>query len=52
MNPPPTTTDPGEIRPPLDAPPILGSWSRMYVLVLAVLVAGVLLFAWLTKVYQ
>ncbi len=38
--------------PPEEAPPILGSWRRMYVLVLAVLVAGIGLFAWLTQVYQ
>ena len=37
---------------PQDAPPILGTWRRMYALVLAVLVAAVVLFAWLTRVYQ
>lgn len=35
-----------------DAPPILGSWRRMYILVLAVFAATVLLFAWLTRVYE
>ena len=35
-----------------DAPPILGSWRRMYILVLAVFAATVLLFAWLTQVYK
>src|ERR1700712_4946464 len=34
-----------------DAPPILGTWRRMYVLVLAVLLAVVLLCDWLTQVY-
>lgn len=52
MNPPLTNADSGDPTPPQDAPPILGTWRRMYVLVLVVLLAGVLLFAWLTKVYQ
>ncbi len=37
---------------PDDAPPILGTWRRMYVLVMAVFFAIVLLFAWLTQVYK
>lgn len=37
---------------PPDAPPILGTWRRMYVLVMAVFLANVLFFAWLTQVYK
>lgn len=40
------------IERPEDAPPILGSWRRIYVLVMAVFAALVLLFAWLTQVFQ
>jgi hypothetical protein len=32
-------------------PPILGSWLRMYILVLVVLTAQVLLFAFLSRIY-
>jgi hypothetical protein len=35
-----------------EPPPILGSWNRMYGLVLATLVVIVLLFALLTRIYQ
>ena len=40
--------------PPLvvEPPPILGSWARMYLLVLLVLAVAVLLFAWLTWSYS
>jgi asparagine N-glycosylation enzyme membrane subunit Stt3 len=39
--------------PPADEPPpILGSWGRMYFLVLAVLALAVLLFAWLGWSYR
>jgi len=34
-----------------DPPPILGSWARMYWLVLGALLAVVLLFTLLTQVY-
>ena len=52
MNAPPTHAASENNPAPPDAPPILGTWRRMYILVLVVLLAGVLLFAWLTKVYQ
>ena len=42
-------------EPPLaveEPPPILGSWERMYFLVLAVLALAVLLFAWLGWSYR
>ena len=40
-------------EPPVDEPPpILGSWQRMYFLVLAVLLLAVLLFAWLGWIYK
>ena len=35
-----------------EPPPILGSWGRMYFLVLAVLALAVLLFAWLGWSYR
>lgn len=37
---------------PVGLPPILGTWRRMYFLVMAVFFAIVLLFAWLTQVYK
>jgi len=37
--------------PPVEPPPILGSWQRMYALVLGVFFAVVLFLFWLTKVY-
>jgi hypothetical protein len=33
-------------------PPILGTWRRMYLLVLAVLLFLVALFTFLTRIYQ
>ena len=48
--PPPTVAE-----PPLaveEPPPILGSWQRMYLLVLGVLLLAVLLFAWLGWIYK
>lgn len=38
--------------PANEPPPILGSWGRMYFLVLAVLALAVLLFAWLGWSYR
>ena len=35
-----------------DVPPILGTWRRMYFLVMAFFFALVLVFAWLTQVYK
>ncbi|MCB9639166.1 MAG: hypothetical protein H6728_12550 [Myxococcales bacterium] len=41
-------TSPQE-RPELeDAPPILGSWKRIYILVLSVLAVQLALYAWLS----
>ena len=51
-NPPPIAAELGENTPPPDAPPILGSWRRMYILVLVAFLGVVLFCAFLTKVYQ
>jgi hypothetical protein len=41
------TTDPHETPPP-----ILGSWSRLYWLVFAILLAQIVLFAWMTYYFS
>lgn len=40
-----------EVPPPPDQepPPILGSWNRLYVLLIAIWVAQVLFYLWLTE---
>jgi len=47
--------DPPELRASADGsdepPPILGSWRRLYTLVIAVLVVIILLLALLTRAY-
>jgi hypothetical protein len=37
---------------PEEPPPILGTWRRMYLLVLGVLLAVIVLFALLSKVFS
>jgi hypothetical protein len=54
MNPEPPLAPAGLVKepPPLEPPPILGSWERMYALVLGVFCAVVLLLYFLTRVYK
>ena len=43
-------TDPDRVaEPETEAPPPLGSWPRLYAVVVAELAAFVLLLAWLTR---
>lgn len=52
MPPDPQDTAAGTAQDESDRPPILGSWGRMYLLVLFSLLLMVLAFAILTRVYS
>lgn len=42
-------SDPRATGGPDEPPPVLGSWTALYALVLAVLAATIVLFGWLTQ---
>lgn len=47
-----TERDSGRLPTPVEEPPPLGSWGRMYALVLGVLAALILLFTWFTRAFS
>jgi hypothetical protein len=47
-----TERDPAHLREPVEEPPPLGSWGRMYALVLGVLAALILLFTLFTRAFS
>jgi hypothetical protein len=40
------------VSDPEDAPPVLGSWKRLYTVVLGELLLLILLFGWFSKVFS